>query len=67
MFVSKITYSRLKNLGNYENERFDVYVALCEGESVQDAFNSARQLVSQQIREAEKRLDLTSNTGTLPE
>lgn len=53
MFVSTITVSRLKNLGNYENERFDCEVTLVEGDDVDKAYTIARGLVAKQILKQE--------------
>ena len=41
MAIIQITYSRLHNLGNYENERFEVTVTVEEGD-VAAAFTEAR-------------------------
>lgn len=53
MFVSTIIVSRLKNLGNYENERFDCEVTLVEGDDVDKAYTIARGLVAKQILKQE--------------
>ena len=53
MFVSTITVSRLKNLGNYENERFDCEVTLALGDDVDKAYTMARGLVAKQILKQE--------------
>jgi len=53
MFVSTIIVSRLKNLGNYENERFDCEVTLVEGDDVDKAYTIARGLVAKQILKKE--------------
>lgn len=42
MRVERVTYERLVNLGNYENERAQATVILNEGESVSDAFIMAK-------------------------
>lgn len=41
MAITQITYARLHNLGNYENERFEVVVTVEEGD-VAGAFAEAR-------------------------
>lgn len=41
MAITQISYARLHNLGNYENERFEVVVTVEEGD-VAGAFAEAR-------------------------
>lgn len=45
MNVTKVTYGRIKNLGNYQNERLEVEITLNEGESYKQAFKAAEMLV----------------------
>lgn len=46
MHISKVTYQRVKNLGNYETERVEVEVQLNEGEDANAAFNAAKKYVN---------------------
>jgi hypothetical protein len=46
MHISKVTYQRVKNLGNYETERVEVEVALNEDENADKAFTAAKQYVN---------------------
>ena len=61
MFVSKITVSRLKNLGNYENERFDCEVTLNKGDDVEKAYSIAKGFVIHQIRRHEHNINPIGN------
>lgn len=45
MRVTEVRYQRIKNLGNYENERAEVTVAVNEGDEVRDALNYAKEEV----------------------
>lgn len=42
MRVTEISYRRIRNLGNYENESVEITVALNEGEDAKEAFAAAR-------------------------
>lgn len=48
MSPAKLTYAKLFNLGNYENERIEITIDLAPGVAVADAFNELRDLVEQQ-------------------
>jgi hypothetical protein len=48
MKVTSVSYARLYNLGNYENERFEATVLLQAGDLVEDAYNMAQDLVQGQ-------------------
>jgi len=68
MYCYKVTYSRLKNLGSYENERFDVEIVVNEsaedeGNTAEDAFDLAKSIVHKQILERENNI---SDTGVIP-
>jgi archaellum component FlaC len=48
MKATSVSYARLYNLGNYENERFEATVQLQAGDLVDDAYNMAQDLVQGQ-------------------
>ena len=48
MSPAKLTYAKLFNLGNYENERIEIMIDLAPGVEVADAFNELRDLVERQ-------------------
>lgn len=45
MRVSKVTYRRLRNLGDYENESVEVEVEVAAGEDANAAYDYAKQFV----------------------
>lgn len=47
--VKEITYSRLHNLGNYENEKLDITVYVNENESPENIIKKLRCLVKQYL------------------
>lgn len=47
--VTEITYSRLRNLGNYENEKLDITVHVNENESPENIVKKLRELVKQYL------------------
>lgn len=50
MRVKEVTYERLHNLGNYENEKASCTIILNDNESVEDAFIAAKQFVMEQLQ-----------------
>ena len=52
MKVRTITYSRLKSLGNYENEKIEVTVEVAEDETPIEVLNEAKAFVKKQFGES---------------
>lgn len=55
--ITQITYARLYNLGNYENERLEVQVTVEDGD-IEQAWIAAREAIEaerERAREAERR------------
>jgi hypothetical protein len=50
MQVTKLTYEKLVNTGNYENRRYGLEVTSSDSEYVLDTFNDARELVNRMIK-----------------
>lgn len=48
----KVTYARLVNLGNFENERFELEDEVWENESFSEAFERVRKWVEEAAQEA---------------
>ena len=48
MKAKKITYEKLYNRDNYENERFGVEIELEDGDKTADAFTAAKKIVKAQ-------------------
>ena len=51
MKATKVIYSRLISLGNYENTKIEIELEVEEGEKAIDVFNSAKDWVEQRIKE----------------
>lgn len=49
MAVTSVKYGRVKNLGNYETERFEAEVVLSEGQTAEDAVIEAKAFVKKQL------------------
>jgi predicted nucleic acid-binding Zn-ribbon protein len=49
MIITSVCYSRLKNLGNYENERLDATTAVLEGQTPEDVHHQLKEWVHQQL------------------
>ena len=55
MQIKEVTYERLVNLGNYENERFALTVsATSQGQDTTSLFDFARREVNAQVEGAKK-------------
>jgi hypothetical protein len=54
MLVKSIHYERLRNTGNYENDKLGIDVELEEGELVSEAILRARQVVDNGLQEISK-------------
>lgn len=65
MRVTEVTYERLVNLGNYENERAQATVLLEEGDRVADGFTRARAEVLDALglEEVSERKTVKKKTG----
>lgn len=50
MNIATVTYSRLKNLGNYENERLDATAAVLEGQTPEQVHEQLRTWVHGQLK-----------------
>ena len=59
MRATKITYERVHNLGNYENERVGIEIQIDEGEKADEALRLARIFVNRGLRPV---LDETDET-----
>ena len=51
MKATKIIYSRLISLGNYENAKIEIELEVEEGEKAIDVYNSAKEWVGERIKE----------------
>lgn len=51
MKIDSVRYGRTKNTGNYESERFDVEVALDDGDTFADALDLCRGLAAAALDE----------------
>lgn len=49
MQVKSVEYSRLKNVGNYENEKAGIVVELNDGDSPQEAYERAKRFVDRRL------------------
>ncbi len=49
MRATMVRYERVRNLGNYENEKVSVEVALEEGETAEQGMKAARAFVNKQV------------------
>lgn len=49
MKVKSVRYARLRNLGNYENERAEAEVELDDGDTVKEGFARAKAVVLKQL------------------
>ena len=49
MRVSKVSYSRLKNLGNFQHEKVEVELELSEGDNPEDAMKACKGFVNSQL------------------
>jgi uncharacterized protein YoxC len=71
MKATSVSYARLYNLGNYENERFEATVLLQAGDLVDDAYDMAQDLVQGQHARCEgilhEREQLEARTKRLAE
>lgn len=48
--VTSVSYTRLKSMGNYENEKVGVTLELGEGDTPESAFTTAREVVNTQLK-----------------
>lgn len=49
MNAKTITYSRLKNLGDYNNEKVEITLEVTDGEKADDVLNAAKDWVSSKL------------------
>lgn len=49
-----VTYAKLNNLGNYENERVEIAVELQDGDTPQAVLDAARQFVTRQFPDPDR-------------
>ena len=55
MRATLIHYERVRNLGNYENERIGIDIQLEEGEKAEEALRLARLFVNRHMRGVESK------------
>lgn len=72
MQLKQVTYARVINTGNYENERIELTAAINEDESVVDVLDNLRQLVNENtleyntpVEHVQPHIPLYNSTGAL--
>jgi hypothetical protein len=50
MRAKKVMYERLVNTGNYSHEKYGIEIEIEKGDSVNNAFVSAKKVVDHQLR-----------------
>jgi small-conductance mechanosensitive channel len=53
MNIKTISYQRVKNIGNYESERFEMTVEINNDENVEDAIATLKAIVNKALNIAE--------------